>query len=329
MPQSQRVEVHLYRFLKNFRGKKLLLAVSGGLDSVAVFHAFSQVAPKHQISLAVAHIHHGWTQDAEQLQYRNACFGFTKKLSNSAGIPFFSNHRELNEPLTETEERTSEASLRAFRRQELKKIFVQTNCDYVVFAHHADDLLETRLIRLIRGTGGQGLLAMSEQHGKVLRPFLALRKKDLQHYLQGPSVNSTGPQFCADPSNRSTRYLRNWLRLKWLPLLEKQRSGAVQSLGTSLQSISKDLQQIPSLDFCFDEGRIVRSEYLTLTETDKSRVWAVYLKRQGLKNYGLSHIRELSKRLDVEQKDLTFRLLKKRWLANARHIWCESENTVE
>jgi hypothetical protein len=60
-----------------------------------------------------------------------------------------------------------------------------------------------------------------------------------------------------------------------------------------------------------------------LTPSDKRRVLGAYLDQSGLRDYGLSHINELIKRLDVEQKVLTFRLLKKIWLANAKHIWCE------
>jgi hypothetical protein len=90
------------------------------------------------------------------------------------------------------------------------------------------------------------------------------------------------------------------------------------------------LQTVPSLDFCFaNKTHVLRPEYTGLSSAEKKRVWAQYLRQIGVKNYGLSHINELVKRLDVEQKDLTFILLKKRWLANARHIWCESKNTLE
>jgi tRNA(Ile)-lysidine synthase len=284
---------------------------------------FIRLAPKLHLHFSVAHIHHGSTTDSKQQKFRNECFTFLKEECSHAGIDFYSNVSSLKEAKALGPQKSSEAQLRSFRLRELSVIWKKNPFDYVVFAHHADDLLETRLLRLIRGTGPQGFAAMKPKSGKVLRPFLSLKKQEIQDYYQFLQSRGEKVQFLEDPSNASSRYLRNWLRNDWLPQLEKKRPGAVVCLQKSLESILEALQPVPSLDFCFEEDRLLRSEYVGLTPSDKRRVCALYLKKQGFKNYGLSHINELLKRLDVEQKDLTFSLLKKRWLANARHIWCE------
>ncbi|MBY0384995.1 tRNA lysidine(34) synthetase TilS, partial [bacterium] len=218
--------------------------------------------------------------------------------------------------------KNSEAELRKYRKTVFREVWRKQAFDFLVFAHHADDLFETRLLRMLRGTGPQGLRAMSVENDTVLRPFLKISKQQLSDYL-------AKDVYFTDPSNASSRYLRNWLRNQWLPQLEKARPGASRCLQQSIELILEATQSAPSLDFCFDQGKLLRSEYVGLPVPDKKRAWALYLKQMGTQNYGLSHINELVKRLDVEQKDLTFVLLKKRWLANARHIWCEPKNTLE
>jgi tRNA(Ile)-lysidine synthase len=327
--EKRPLEVVLYHFLKEFRSKKFLLAVSGGADSMALLKAFSRLAPKLDLTFSVVHIHHGPSENKEQARFRDQCFTFLKAESSRLGVDFFSNIASLEEAQNLSPQKKSEAGMRAFRLRAMGKIWKQNLFDFVVFAHHADDLFETRLLRLIRGTGSQGLTAMSAQSGVILRPFLRIKKQEILKYIQFLKKHGDEMRFYEDPSNASSQYLRNWLRNEWLPRLEKKRPGSLQRFEKSLNSILEATQSVPSLDFCFDKNRLLRSEYLGLSSSDKRRVWATYLKSQGFKNYGLSHINELIKRLDVEQKDLTFSLLKKRWLANARHIWCESKNELE
>lgn len=320
---TRSLEVHLHSFLSGLKNKKCLLAVSGGLDSMSLLKAFQEVAPKVSVSFAVVHIHHGKTEDKKLQAYRHRAHEMVLSYCKKNRISFFSNvlkttrQKKKEYPL---DVGSSEADLRSFRQKELRKILQMEKFDFVVFAHHAEDLFETRLLRLLRGTGLQGLEAMQGRKGLVLRPFLSFSKQDLKTYLQ--SFSSPIP-YLEDPSNSSTRYLRNWLRVSWLAQLEQRLPGASLRFHQSLETILQSLEVVPSLDFCFEEGRLLRSEYIGLAHSDQRRVLALYLKRSGLKNYGLSHVRELVKRLDVEQKDLTFSLLKKRWLANARHIWCE------
>lgn len=316
------VEVQVHRFLSPHRGKNFLLAISGGLDSMALLKAYRSLADKLALNFSVVHVHHGMSEDQQQLAFRNKAFLFLKKYCEQHRIAFYSNIENLQDVKKLPLVKNSEAELRKYRKSVFREVWKQKNFDFLVFAHHADDLFETRLLRMLRGTGPQGLRAMSMTSGSVLRPFLKTSKQQLANYL-------AKDVYFADPSNLSPRYLRNWLRHQWLPQLEKARPGASRCLQQSIELILDATESAPSLDFCFDQGKLLRSEYVGLPLADKRRAWALYLKQMGAQNYGLSHINELVKRLDVEQKDLTFRLLKKRWLANARHIWCEPKNTLE
>jgi tRNA(Ile)-lysidine synthase len=312
------LEVSLYKILKEKRDKKFLLAVSGGMDSMALFFIFKELAKKLSFQFSVAHIHHGPASDSLQRAFRDGARSFVKKQTIAAGVPFFTN------TVDEGTELKSEADFRKLRLEFLSQIKKQTASDFVVFAHHREDLLETRLLRLMRGTGPEGLVAMRVQKGAVLRPFLRHSKVELNSYLQ-----LIKGDFVMDPSNEENNYLRNWLRNKWLPALEAKVPGACDRLEQSLQNIADLAVRPRNLKSCFEGDKILRSEFILLDLTDKRRVLGDYLRRYIGRDFGLSHINELIKRLDVEQNELTFKVLKKNWRANARHIWCESEKRVQ
>jgi len=302
------LELHALKVFKPLGEARVLLAVSGGLDSMALLHLCAQIRHKVSVQFIVAHVHHGSGVGGA---FRDRAQQFVGQTAADLSFDFITN------PAGDGAS-SSEANLRKFRLAELKKFKIHSECDYVVFAHHADDLLETRLIRLIRGTGPKGLLAMSERRGVVLRPLLRFSKAQLESYLatvRGRSLD--------DPSNNSVAYLRNWIRREWLPALERKRPGSTRRLDQSLANLVESLDTAPSLAKCYENSKILRQEFHLLSPSDKRRVLGAYLQQSGFQDYGLSHINELIKRLDVERKDLTFRLLKKIWLANAKHIWCE------
>jgi tRNA(Ile)-lysidine synthase len=306
--RSRPLEVKALEFFRALGAKRFLVAVSGGVDSMALAHVCANLKDKIPGEFVIAHIHHGAGANAA---YRDRARKFVADFCAEKGLVFVTNPGGAAAS-------GSESDLRKFRLAELKKLKIENRCDYVVFAHHADDLLETRLIRLVRGTGPQGLASMREINGAVLRPFLSFPKVKVELYLE-----LLEESYLEDPSNRSVEYLRNWIRAEWLPALEAKRPGSTRKMAQSLVNLVEALDSVPAPVNCIENFKIVRQKFLVLTPSDKRRVLGAYLDQSGFKDYGLSHINELIKRLDVEQKDLTFRLLKKIWLANAKHIWCE------
>lgn len=313
--QPRPLEVSLYKMLKPKGAVSYLLAVSGGSDSMAMLHAFAQLRSKIGFSLSVAHIHHGATTGASS-SFRDEAWDFVRTQCERLHIPFHSNKTSATQHIRSEGE--SEAQLRKFRRHYLKEFLKTTKSDYVVMAQHSDDLLETRFIRLLRGVGTEGIGAMAPEKGALLRPFLSLSRVDLRMYLE-----HLGESWCEDPSNQSKKYLRNWLRHLWLPLLEQKRPGALRTLARSLEVLAQMSEAQSDDGKYIEDQRLLRPVFLQLSLSDKRRVVAKYFGQCGFENFGLSHINELIKRLDVEQNDLTFRLLKKNWRANARHIWFE------
>lgn len=312
------VEVELYKFLSRIPKKPFLLAVSGGIDSIAMLYAFIEMKKRMDIDVRVAHVHHG-RGEPEVVSFRNQSFELVKETSEKHGLPFFSNIENVEDLSKIPDYGDSEEALRRLRYEVLLKIKQESKSRYVAFAHHRDDLLETRLIRLLRGCGAQGLMAMSLKRGVVLRPFLQLDRSHMEDY-----VKTVGGQWVDDPTHGDFAYLRNWVRGAWLPALEARVAGSKAVLANSLNLIAYSVAKTELFSQCFtDDNKIIRSELLSLSLEEKKRVFALYLKKKNVKNYGLSHVNELVKRLDVERNELTFKLAQKNWLANARHIWCE------
>lgn len=322
----QALDHEVIRVLKDIgiEDVSVLVAVSGGLDSVVLLHSLNKVSKLFQLQIFVSYIHHGWIY-GEQGNYRDKAWSFVKKQAEALGRPYYSNLLEIKPEyrfLSEPEQTLkSEQELRDFRHQCLSQIMSQLEIStgkstYLALAHTANDLLETRLIRLIRGTGLGGIQAMSVRDGNKLRPLLGMDRSALENYLRMNKLS-----HIEDPSNSSTEALRNWLRKDWLPQLEVKRPGSVTTLSRSLELLSEEKNTQSNLEFsCLTGDGISHPQFLELLPKQKQQVIAVYLRLLGLKNYGAGHIKEILKRLDSQQKEHTFSVLKHEWSVNTKRI---------
>lgn len=317
----------LWKFLKenSLLEKKIILAVSGGLDSVALLHSFAKVFNKSQ--LIVCYVHHG--SQGTSASYRDQAQEFVARLAHSENLEFVSlnfdqdlskikknGDKDRYSEKVPSEVFQSEEVLREGRYQLLRNLLVERSFDLLALGQHADDLLETRLLRLIRGTGPQGLESMRGVSGDLCRPFLEISKNDLQSYL-----SEEGVKYLEDPSNVNESYLRNWLRQNWLPQLEQRQPGAVASFARSLQLIvnSLDQEQFVPEEYVNLQG-ISRSYYLTLDSGAQLRTLARYLFLLGIRDFSHSQLEEIKKRLANSQKVITFKVAGLFWDINAQQI---------
>lgn len=313
--QAQKIH-KLTKELQAFPDAHFILAVSGGLDSMALLELFCHFNKNFQTDFSVAHFHHGPAPKDKQTQYRFKTYEFVRDQCEKRGVDFHSNFDGNNSEIfinSFSAPLKSEAEFREARLGFLEKLLAQEKGDFLVFAHHKDDLFETRLMRLIRGVGPDHLFSMEFQQGERLRPLLDFSKKELETYMQ-----SHGGEWLEDPSNGEDGAFRNWIRNDWLPQLEHKRPGSRDSFARSLETLMSENEK-ENLDFSrfMDEGSLFVSEMLSLGDQEKIRVVAEYFRRLGVKNYGQSHLKEVLKRLDTSQKRLTFKLLGQRWKVDA------------
>ncbi len=209
---------------------KLVVAVSGGADSVALLDWLATAGPPG-LTLIVAHLHHGLRGDAaaadanfvaERARYYNVQFVQqtvdVKSLAISSG--------------TSLEEAGREARYRFFY-----SVCAEQGAEAVAVAHHADDQAETVLLRLIRGAGTGGLSAMRGRspEGRIVRPFLTIRRVQIEDYLR-----QKGLAWRDDASNDDQTFLRNRVRHELLPLLTTYNPAIYGLLCTTADILAED-----------------------------------------------------------------------------------------
>jgi tRNA(Ile)-lysidine synthase len=302
------LEQKVLRDLKPLRGRRLrvLMALSGGVDSMVMAAILHKWRRGLGFELAAAHVHHGGDADSGQRRYRDRVQRFVRDWAAKSGLPFFT-----NKPARVSIAR-SEAQLRALRHRHLGNWLKNEGYDLLAFAHHRDDLLETRVIRLIRGSGSQGLRAMCVLSREKVRPLLSLSDGEIRAYALVKNL-----EWIEDPSNASTGALRNWLRARWLPDLEKRRPGALKALSRSLETLAPRGR---SVDLTPHVG-VRRDSLSRLPGAERRALLARYLKGLGLQGYSRAHVEEILKRLDTERKNFTFEMLGLRFAVSPDFLW--------
>ena len=215
------------------RGGKVLVAVSGGADSMVLLHVLHQLAKKRRWKISVAHFNHrlrGKASDADE-----RLVGATaKKLS----LPWFCGHGDVK-GFARRSKISVEMSARKLRHEFLAQTARRERISTIALAHHADDQVELFFLRLLRGAGGEGLAGMkwrspSPVNGRItlVRPLLDFSKAELLDYARESKI-----RFREDLTNVSTEFLRNRIRNELLPLLRKKFQPAVDKAVLRLMDI--------------------------------------------------------------------------------------------
>jgi tRNA(Ile)-lysidine synthase len=234
---SQRVELSIVsrRLLRD--GQRVLVAVSGGLDSMVLLHLLHELAAKHCWRLVVAHFNHrlrGAASDGDERLVRHAA----KRL----GLGFVS-ERWPRERQTTAKQLGLEMAARLARHEFLARSARFHRTSTIALAHHADDQSELFFLRLLRGSGGEGLSGMkwrgpSPADGwcMLVRPLLDVRRVDLEACARERRIH-----FREDASNRDARRDRNWLRRKLLPALTQRfGEGSVPAILRTMDLAGSD-----------------------------------------------------------------------------------------
>jgi tRNA(Ile)-lysidine synthase len=187
---------------------RVLVALSGGPDSVALLHAMLAQRGRFGYRIAAAHLNHGIRgaeSDRDETFVRELCARCEIDLVAERG-------NDLSSDTPNLEERARE-SRHAFLNGAADRI----DAEYIAVAHHADDQAETVMMRLLRGAGAAGLAAMAERGpGRIIRPMLDVTRAAVITYL-----GSVGEKFVNDSSNQSSAFMRNRIRTELMPMLER------------------------------------------------------------------------------------------------------------
>ncbi len=219
----QQLDQQLHKSRLFRRREHLLIACSGGADSVALAHLLAQISRSNhwQWKLRLVHINHRTRPEENELDAL-----LVRHLAAELGIPL------TVATLRPSCHTRSENELRELRWKKFHAIAARHRCTCVVTAHHADDQAETVLLRLMRGAGTRGLgaMAMMRRAGplRVVRPLLKIEKRQLLNYLQEHHL-----KWREDSSNRDLRHLRNHIRARILPAIAACQPQIVPILATT------------------------------------------------------------------------------------------------
>ncbi|KRE45448.1 tRNA lysidine(34) synthetase TilS [Paenibacillus sp. Soil724D2] len=205
-------------------GDVVVVAVSGGPDSVGLLHVLFALAERYSWKLVVAHVNHqfrGAESDAEAT--------FVGKLADDLGLPCEIGVIDVPAFIEETS-LNGQAAAREKRYEFLHQIAAKYGAIRIAFAHHADDQAETVLMRILRGTGPSGLVGMPERRREkkveLIRPFLRIYKADIVNYCAQHEMT-----YCKDSSNELRKYFRNQIRLDVMPMLKQYNEQLPESLN--------------------------------------------------------------------------------------------------
>lgn len=224
-------------------GDKIIVAVSGGPDSVALLHVLHAISMKSvPLKLVCAHVHHGFRRESDDEAE------MVRRLAASLGIPLEAAFIDVPAYMEESGKGTQEAA-RDKRYEFLFATAEKYGAASIALAHHADDQAETVLMRLLRGSGPSGLAGMKIQrlhkNMKLIRPFLRINKTDLIRLC-----DDRGYPYAVDFSNLQTKYHRNAIRLEVLPFLEKYNGRISSSLNqlAEVAGVEDDYMELAAED---------------------------------------------------------------------------------
>lgn len=243
----------------NIKPGKYVIAVSGGVDSIVLLDLLRQ---NPNLELVVAHYDHGIRDNSSNDRK------FVEQISKKNDLKFYYKEGKLGS-------RASEALARTKRYEFLNNVQRDTKSLALITAHHQDDLIETTVINLLRGTNRHGLSSMYSKD--ILRPLLPYPKRDLVTYAVAHNL-----AWREDSTNQDTSYLRNYIRLEIMPKFSAKKRSSLLSIiegsrGSNLQidNLVKNLIADNSKN-----GQLSRSWFTSLPHNIAREVMSSWLRQQ-------------------------------------------------
>lgn len=253
---------------------KYVIAVSGGVDSMALLHL---LAKQPGVSLIVAHFDHGIRKDSHLDRQ------LVQTVAKQYQLPFVYDKIELGF-------NASEALARKARYKFLHTVREASNASAIITAHHQDDLIETAVINLIRGTGRKGLSSLKSTD-IVLRPLLKVSKKIIINYA---TLNKL--KWNEDISNQDIRYTRNYIRHRVLPRINEANRDKLVGMINNIGLTNKELDNYLTdyLNQNSETEKLNRYAFIILPHKIAIEILATWLRQKGIKNFNTKLLNKLT-----------------------------------
>lgn len=308
----------------------LLLALSGGLDSIALLHLLAEVRASLPFQLHAMHVHHGLSANADS--WAEFCSAQCQQLD----VPLQIVHVNVAQnPDYKNSEQGIEAEARQLRYNALFTYAVEGKVpDFVVTAHHQDDQAETLLLQLFRGAGVKGMSSMAavDTTRRLLRPLLNVSRQTLHEYALQHAI-----QWCDDESNENTQYDRNFVRHEVMPVLESRFTNVKPVLARTASHMAEASELLAALAAQDAQNMLSSDNSLclqALSELSVARAKNVlrwWFAQNGLAMPAAEHLNEIVEQLFNSRKDADLDIkLQHLYLRKyqQRAYLCEDKTTV-
>ena len=269
------------------KGDKLILAISGGADSVALAYLLKQL----EYDFTMAHCNFGLRNkesDADEV--------FVKKLAKKLGVKCFTKSFETLKFATENKISIQMAA-RDLRYDWFENLRQKLRFDFILTAHHRDDDMETFFINLLRGTGIKGMLGVPQKKGSIVRPLLFTKKNEIYDFLKKNKI-----EYQEDSSNKDNKYLRNKIRLQLIPLLEQMNPSFKETLTKEMDYLS-GISEVYFTQIGRKKEQLLKQEmdYFTISiaELKKLNPLQTYL-YELLNPFGFLNVQDICNALEVQ-----------------------------
>ena len=262
-------------------GTRVVAAVSGGSDSVALAHILRALERAGELRLvSVAHLNHQLRETAGRDEQAAI------EVAAALGVPAFVERADVKGRASR-DRRSLEAAAHAERYEFYERARLHAHADSVALGHTMDDQAETVLLRLLRGAGVQGLAGMYPRRGTVVRPLLGCRRSDLRTYLRERRLT-----WVDDESNADVAIPRNRVRVELVPLLQERFNPAIVDILADEAALARETwewvkeatDEARHRGFgCLDPG-LHRSSLRTGNLVRSARAWQVVSRAQGLES---------------------------------------------
>lgn len=226
MKRFSKIEASALMEASDFKIKKVLVAVSGGADSVATALCLKNIGLELIVLNCNFHLR-GEESDRD--------FLFVREFCEIKDIPFTSIDFDVKEYMAIHKGKSIEMACRELRHEWFENNLLSTGFDRIATGHNADDNIETFFLNMLRGSGTRGLKGMTRDNGKIWRPLLSFHRKEILEYLE-----SLNQGFVVDSTNLKSDFRRNFLRNEIFPLLRKEWQGFDSAMDKTISNISDE-----------------------------------------------------------------------------------------
>jgi len=296
--------IHINNNLSILKEGKLLIAISGGIDSVVLAHLCSQM----ELQFSLAHCNFNLrAEESDKDEF------FVTELAEDLNVEVFIQNFDT-QAYAEENKRSIQMAARELRYDWFKELAARLNFDYILTAHHADDNLETFLINFTRGTGLNGLTGIPMVNDKVVRPLLPFSRIQIEALAKANQIT-----WREDASNASRKYLRNKLRHEVVPILKEINPQLLDGFQNTLSHLNDTQLIVEDQLLNFKKRAIISKDDLGTTykisEFKAVKNPKTYL-FELFKNYGFTEWNDIADLLDAQSgklvKSNSHRLIKHR-----------------